>query len=224
MNEPTLLEAEAAALFGGLPVDVKAASRLATYDLRIVGSHEGRLQVDCLSGERPRVGAELTIQVVSGQRGTHTIESVVVANRRGRLTLEVRAVSPTVGRRRVPRAAINELFLMYGTIEVDGDVTNISVDGMRFICPLEMEIGSEVHGMLNVRGHVFPIAAVVCHMAERFGQFEIGVQFRTLRPSEIETLATLTDSPDMGRRDSQDGPNFPAPRDDIRERLRRWAA
>jgi hypothetical protein len=145
------------------------------------------------------------------------------------LHLGVRFVSRVEGRRRTGRVAVDELFLIYGALEADGSVTDVSEHGMRFECPVAMVDGSEVRGMLNIDGRVFPVAAEVRHCTHADDGYEIGVAFRHLHDHERELLAGLASDDQLGRRqgeaaDVDTAEPAPATPDDIRARLRRWAA
>jgi hypothetical protein len=170
------------------------------------------------------VGAVLCIRTTSDRRAAHDIECVVSHARGDRVKLDVRSVALVSGRRAGKRAPTNDLFLIYGQLEVDAQVINISQGGMRFVCPLDMQVGAEVRGMLNIQHHVFPVAAEVRHTTKRSAKHEIGVTFRNLRQDERDLLAHLADTHETGRRDTETGDTAPLRAEDIRERLRRWAA
>jgi hypothetical protein len=222
-NEPALVLADALSALGEMPVDVTAASALASYQLRVVDVTGGNLVADC-ANDPPYKGAELLIRTSSDRRAAYDIDCIVCNARRWRVKLAVRSVARVSGRRHGNRSAIHELFLIYGEIEADGDVLDISKDGMRFICAVPMQVGSEVRGMLNVEGRVFPIAAEVRHATKRLHSYEVGVAFRHLRDEERDLFAKLTSDDETGRRDT-DASTAPQPAaEDIRDRLRRWAA
>ena len=71
---------------------------------------------------------------------------------------------------------------------------------MGFICPMPMVDGSEVRGMLNIEGRVFPVAAEVRHCNQCADGYEIGVVFRHLHAEERELLAGLAGTGERGRR------------------------
>jgi hypothetical protein len=214
--------ADALSALGELPLDVTATSALRGFRLHIVDLADGMLAAECID-KRPAVGTELVIRTTSDRRAAYDIECVVSHGRSRRLKLDVRSLSRLPGRRRGTRAAIHELFLIYGDSELDGDVTNISQDGMRFRCTRSMDVGSEVRGMLNIHGRVFPVAAEVRHTTKRAGRYEVGVRFRHLRPEEHALFAQLTAAEELGRRQSEGTATLPQAQD-IRDRLRRWTA
>jgi hypothetical protein len=219
-----LLVADAVSALGELPAEVHATSPLGAYQLCVVDVSAGKLAAQCSGEQRPGVGAVLCIRTASERRAAHDIECVISHARGDRVKLEVRSVTLVATRRASRRAPTNELFLVYGQIEVDAEVINISKEGMRFVCPIDMEVGAEVRGMLNIQNHVFPIAAEVRHTTKRPAKREIGVTFRNLRQDERDLLARLTDTHDTGRRSTETGTTASLPAEDIRERLRRWAA
>jgi hypothetical protein len=222
-DEPALVLADALSALGDVPVDVAATSVLASYRLRVVDVSDGDLIADC-ADERPHKGAELLIRTSSDRRAAYDIDCIVSNARGRRVKLAVRSVTRVPGRRHGNRASIHELFLIYGEVEADGEVIDVSKDGMRFICPVPMQIGGEVRGMLNIEGRVFPIAAEVRHATKRSNSYEVGVVFRHLRDEERDLFTQLTSDDEIGRRDS-DAPTAPQPAgQDIRDRLRRWAA
>jgi hypothetical protein len=222
-DEPALVLADALSALGEVPVDVVAASALASYRLRVIDVTGGDLVADC-ADERPQTGAELLIRTSSDRRAAYDIDCIVCHARGRRVKLAIRSVARVPGRRHGKRASIHELFLIYGDIEADGDVIDVSQDGMRFICAFPMQVGGEVRGMLNIDGRVFPIAAEVRHTTKRSHSYEIGVAFRHLRDEERDLFTKLTVDDETGRRDT-DASTAPQPAvQDIRDRLRRWAA
>jgi hypothetical protein len=206
-----------------VPVDVAATSALASYRLRVVDVSDGDLIADC-ADERPHTGAELLIRTSSDRRAAYDIDCIVSNARGRRVKLAVRSVTRVPGRRHGNRASIHELFLIYGEVEADGEVIDVSKDGMRFICPVPMQIGGEVRGMLNIEGRVFPIAAEVRHATKRSNSYEVGVVFRHLRDEERDLFTQLTSDDEIGRRDSDASTALQPAGQDIRDRLRRWAA
>jgi hypothetical protein len=222
-NEPALVLADALSALGEVPVDVAAASALANYRLRVVDVTGGDLVAEC-ADDPPRKGAELLIRTSSDRRAAYDIDCIVCNARGRKVKLAVRSVARVHGRRHGNRASIHELFLIYGDIEADGEVIDVSKDGMRFICAVPMQVGGEVRGMLNIEGRVFPIAAEVRHATKRLHSYEVGVAFRHLRDEERDLFAELTSDDETGRRDT-DASTAPQPAaQDIRDRLRRWAA
>jgi hypothetical protein len=222
-NEPALVLADALSALGEVPVDVVAASALASYRLRVIDVTGGDLVADC-ADERPQTGAELLIRTISDRRAAYDIDCIVRNARGRRVKLAVRSVARVPGRRHGNRASIHELFLIYGEIEAVGEVIDVSQDGMRFICAFPMQVGGEVRGMLNIDGRVFPIAAEVRHATKRSHTYEVGVAFRHLRDEERDLFTQLTSDDETGRRDT-DASSAPQPAaQDIRDRLRRWAA
>jgi hypothetical protein len=223
-SSPDLLVSEAISALGGLPADVTARGAEAAYQLRIFDVRDGALVAEA-ADRHPHSHSTLTLRAADGRRRAGSIECVVRPTRRGRLLLDVAFVSLNSSRRAAPRAASDELFLLYGTTEIDATVTDVSVGGMRFLCPVAMEPEREVHGMLNLAGRVFPVAAVVRHCAGHGGEYAVGVEFRFLRPEEREALASLSETGGEGRREGEGPALETAPTaDDIRDRLRRWAA
>jgi hypothetical protein len=224
-----LLLAEARAALGQLPVEVTAASAVHEYQLRIEVSLGGTLVAYCAGPEVPGQGAELVVRTTVDRRAHSDLGVYVSEVADDHLHLGVRFVSRVAGRRRSNRVAVDELFLIYGAQEADGTVTDISEQGMRFVCPVAMVDGSEIRGMLNVEGRVFPVAAEVRHCSHGGEGYEIGVIFRHLHDHERELLAGLAANDELGRRQGETvdtDPTSPAPAtpDDIRARLRRWAA
>jgi PilZ domain len=222
-SRPTLLLAEAISALGDLPADVDARGAEADYQLRILDLRDGALIAEVRGDGQPLIHSTLTMKAADGRRHAATVECVVRSTTRGKLALDVAFVSLHNGRRSSPRAAVHELFLLYGATEVDATVTDVSVGGMRFLCPIAMLPDAEVRGMLNISGRVFPVAALVRHCAERGSEHEVGVEFRFLRAEETDLLGSLADSFD-GRRSGEGDPPQAPTEDDIRERLRRWAA
>jgi hypothetical protein len=222
-DEPALVLADALSALGEVPVDVVAASALASYRLRVVDVTGGDLVADC-ADERPHTGTELRIRTSSDRRAAYEIDCIVRNARGRRVKLAIRSVARVPGRRHGNRASIHELFLIYGEIEADAEVIDVSKDGMRFICAVPMQVGGEVRGMLNIEGRVFPIAAEVRHANKRSNSYEVGVAFRHLRDEERDLFTQLTSDDETGRRDT-DASTVPRPAaQNIRDRLRRWAA
>ena len=224
-----LLLAEALASLGPLPAELTAVSAMHEYPLRLEASLGGTLLATCIGPEQPGRGAELVVQTRHDRRVHSDVGIVVSEVGDEHLHLGVRYVSRVEGRRRAGRVAVDELFLIYGAQEADGSVTDISEHGMRFECPVAMVDGSEVRGMLNIDGRVFPVAAEVRHCTHAEDGYEIGVAFRHLHDHERELLAGLAADDQLGRRqgeaaDVDTAEPAPATPDDIRARLRRWAA
>jgi PilZ domain len=207
-----------------LPAEVDARGVQAVYRLRLVDVRAGGLVAQS-NGQLPSPHSTLTLTAHSDRRTVGAVQCVVRRVSRGRATLDVAAVSVHETRRQTPRTPANELFLIYGEREVDAEVTDVSVGGMRFLCSLAMEPGTEVRGMLNVGRRVFPVAALVHHCTRHGEGHTVGVEFRFLREDERFLLAELAAGSGEGRRtgDMAVSQNTPSP-DDIRERLRRWAA
>jgi PilZ domain-containing protein len=221
-QDPSFILSQALAALGDLPANVTAGSRLGTYELQITGTAAGRFTARSISQRPPVVKTELSIRAVSGQRLRHTIDCVVFEQVEDVVELEVRSIHKLRGRRSADRSPIKELFLIYSQTEIDAEVQDVSQDGMRFHSPVKMAIGSQLRGMLNVAGQVIPVAAEVRHSTKHTHGFIVGVRFRHLRDEEHALLATVTEGNNLGRRDD-DHPSIP-PLDDVRERLRRWAA
>ena len=221
---PTLLLAEAISALGSLPTDVTARGADAAYQLRILDVRDGALVAESADDKQPpRTHSTMTLTASDGRRHAASVDCVVRSTRQRRLKLDVAFVSLHDGRRAAPRTALNELFLVYDTTELDATVNDVSVGGMRFLCPILMRPDNEVRGMLNVAGRVFPVAALVRHCAEQGHEYAVGVEFRFLRAEEVELLASLSQTGE-GRRGREGAPPDPPSHDDIRDRLRRWAA
>jgi hypothetical protein len=210
---------------GDLPAAVTARGVEAEYRLRILDLRDGALVAEASDDHKPRIHSTLTLTANVGRRRAGSVECVVRSARSGRLKLDVAFVSLHDGRRKAPRATRNDLFLLYDATELDATVTDVSIGGMRFLCPAPLTPDTAVLGMLNISGRVFPVAAVVRHCVDHGGEYAIGVEFGFVRDEEAELLAALIDTSGDGRREGESATlASPITDDDIRDRLRRWAA
>lgn len=207
-----------------LPCDIAAESETASYALRIIDVRGGLLVAQALSGRRPPLRSSLVLEARSGDRLSALIDCAVASSNRGKFTLQPVSLRSTGDRRGDQRASSNELFLLAADQEIDTHIQDLSVSGMQFTSPIAVEIDSEVSGMLNVADRAFTISAIVRHCSPGAEGFDVGVQFRFLHDAETDLLTIATRTAGHGRRHGEAIELATSPVEDIRDRLRRFAA
>jgi PilZ domain-containing protein len=206
-----------------LPCEVAADSPNASYALRIVDVRGGLLVAQTITGRRPPLRTSLTLEVKSGQRVTALVDCVVASSDRSKLALQPVSGRAADDRRSQRRLGSDDLFLFYATQEIDTRLRNASRCGMLFTSPIAVEIDTEVRGMVNAAGCAFGISAIVRHCSPSSQGYDVGVQFRFLRDKEADLLTPASRHTSGGRREGE-GVTPMQPRDDIRDRFRRFAA
>lgn len=223
MSDHELLSVAMSTL-GDLPVSLRAENRLVSTEMEIVDVVDGRLIAKCEEAG-VGVGAELQVSTTSNRRAAYRLGVKVESRESDRLKLRILTVDQPIGRRTTERASLDELILICGDEEYDAVVTNISQDGLHLISPKDLPLGGELRGILNLAGRVIPVAADVRHVTSKPDGFHTGVSFRALRPAERELFIDWTSQTLSGRRlDERVAPPQLPTTDDIRTRLRRWAA
>jgi hypothetical protein len=209
---------------GDLPVTLRTESRLVSTQMEITDVIDGRLIAKCDEAGFG-VGAELRVSTTSNRRAAYRLAVIVESREGDRLKLLIHSIDQSAGRRAVERSPLDELILISGDEEFDAVVTNISQVGLHLISPREIRVGDEIRGILNLAGRVFPIAADVRHVTSGHDGFHTGVSFRALRAAERELFIDWTSEKLSGRRLEERAALPQSPRtEDIRLRLRRWAA
>jgi hypothetical protein len=209
---------------GDLPVTLRAESRLVSTQMEITDVIDGRLIAKC-DEAGIGVGVELRVSTTSNRRAAYRLGVIVESRESDRLKLLIQSIDQPASRRAAERSPLDELILICGNQEFDAVVTNISQDGLHLISPIELPLGHEIRGILNLAGRVLPIAADVRHVTSGLDGFHTGVSFRALRAAERELFIDWTSERLSGRRlEERAAPPQPPSTEDIRVRLRRWAA
>ncbi len=209
---------------GDLPATLRVESRLVSGQLEITDVIDGRLIANC-DEDGIGVGTELQVSTTSNRRAAYRLGVIVEGRDNDRLKLLIHSIDQPASRRAVERAPLEELILIFGDEEFDAVVTNISQDGLHLVSPSELPLGGEIRGILNLGGRVLPIAADVRHVTSHLDGFHVGVSFRTLRAAERELFSDWTSQKVSGRRlEERAAPPQSPSTEDIRIRLRRWAA
>ena len=95
--------------------------------------------------------------------------------------------------RRVP-AQVQE-FLLGNSHEIEAVTLDLSVDGAKFDCDLEVYPGKVIRVRLIIPGAEEPISIEAARV-QRVGEETFGVSFQNVRPGELDELEQLIDEYD----------------------------